>query len=184
MRHLPVRGPQILPQATLVADHFHLVQLANNTLNLVRRRVTATLCGRRVRKTDPDYGIRKRLLRNREDLSDDKVADMWNRLVDLGEVGEEILSAWIAKEKLRHLLGLAGTGPARSAISAKLFAFYRWCLQSGIGGLERLAATVGAWQSEVIAAERASLKGRASGGAAGLLPGRAKGIGAALEEAS
>ena len=105
-----------------------------------------------MRKTDPDYGIRKRLLRNREDLSDDKFADMWNRLVDLGEVGEEILSAWIAKEKLRDLLGLAGTGPARSAISAKLFTFYHWCLQSGIGGLERLAATVGAWQSEVIAA--------------------------------
>ena len=30
-----------LPQATLVVDHFHVVQLANRTVNLVRRRVTA-----------------------------------------------------------------------------------------------------------------------------------------------
>ena len=155
---------QILPQATLTVDHFHLIQLANNTLNLVRRRVTATLRGRRVRKTDPEYGIRKRLLRNREDLSYDKFADMWNRLADLGEAGEEILSPWIAKEKLRDLLGLAGTRPARSAISAKLFAFYHWCLQSGIGELERLAATVGAWQSEVIAAIELDITNAASEG--------------------
>jgi transposase len=155
---------QILPQATLVVDHFHLVQLANNTLNLVRRRVTATLRGRRVRKTDPEYGIRKRLLRNREDLSYDKFADMWNRLADLGEAGEEILAAWIAKEKLRDLLGLAGTGPASSAISAKLFAFYHWCRHSGIGELERLAATVGAWQSEVIAAIELDITNAASEG--------------------
>jgi transposase len=59
-----------LPQATVVVDHFHVVQLANQTVSAVRRRVTATLRGRRVRKDDPEYGIRRRLLRNREDLSD------------------------------------------------------------------------------------------------------------------
>jgi transposase len=34
---------QVLPHATLVADHFHLVQLANQTLTEVRRRVTVQL---------------------------------------------------------------------------------------------------------------------------------------------
>jgi hypothetical protein len=32
-----------LPHATLVVDHFHLVQLANQAVSAVRRRVTATL---------------------------------------------------------------------------------------------------------------------------------------------
>jgi hypothetical protein len=39
-----------------------------------------------------------------------KFTDMWNRLVDLGQAGEEILAAWIAKEELRTLLSLALAG--------------------------------------------------------------------------
>jgi transposase len=76
-----------LPHATLVVDHFHVVQLANQVVSSVRRRVTATLRGRRARKDDPEYGLRRRLLRNREDLTEEKFADMWNRLVDLGPAG-------------------------------------------------------------------------------------------------
>jgi hypothetical protein len=42
-----------LPSATLVVDHFHLVQLANQMVSSVRRGVTATLRGCRVRKDEP-----------------------------------------------------------------------------------------------------------------------------------
>src|SRR3981081_3589171 len=89
-----------LPHATLVVDHFHVVQLANQVLSSVRRRVTAKLRGRRVRKDDPEYGLRRRLMRNREDLTGEKVTDMWNRLVDLGQAGDEILAAGSAHEEL------------------------------------------------------------------------------------
>jgi transposase len=65
-----------LPHARLVVDHFHVVQLANHMVSSVRRRVTATLRGRRVRKDDPEYGLRRRLLRNREDLTGEKFTDM------------------------------------------------------------------------------------------------------------
>ena len=41
---------QHLPHARLVVDHFHVVQLANQMVSSVRRRVTTTLRGRRVRK--------------------------------------------------------------------------------------------------------------------------------------
>jgi transposase len=99
-----------LPHATLVVGHFHVVQLANKVLSSVRRRVTAKLRGRRVRKDDPEYGLRRRLLRNREDLTGEKFTDMWNRLLDLGQAGDEILAAWIAKEELRALLA---SGPNR-----------------------------------------------------------------------
>ena len=51
------------------------------------------------------------MLRNREDLTPEKFADMWNRLIDLGQAGEQILTAWIAKEELRALLALARTQP-------------------------------------------------------------------------
>jgi transposase len=112
-----------LPQATLVVDHFHVVQLANQMVSAVRRRATATLRGRRVRKDDPEYGLRRRLLRNREDLTEEKFTDMWNRLVDLGPAGEQILAAWIAKEELRTLLALARTGASRDQISPTTVGF-------------------------------------------------------------
>jgi transposase len=138
-----------LPHATLVVDHFHVVQLANQMVSAVRRRVTASLRGRRVRASDPEYGIRRRLLRNREDLTDDKFTDMWNRLIDLGAPGEQILSAWIAKEELRALLALARTNPARHTISTRLWAFYQWCADTTLPELHRLAATIEAWWPQI-----------------------------------
>lgn len=138
-----------LPHATLVVDHFHVVQLANQMVSTVRRRVTSTLRGRRVRSGDPEYGIRRRLLRNREDLTVEKFTDMWNRLIDLGRPGQEILSAWIAKEELRALLALARSSPARHRISQRLWAFYRWCADTAIPELHRLAATIEAWWPQI-----------------------------------
>ena len=138
-----------LPNAALVVDHFHVVQLANQMVASVRRRVTSALRGRRVRKDDPEYGIRRRLLRNREDLTDEKFTDMWNRLIDLGRPGEQILSAWIAKEELRALLALARTHPTRHQISTRLWAFYRWCADTAIPELHRLAATIEAWWPQI-----------------------------------
>ena len=138
-----------LPNATLVVDHFHVVQLANRTVNLVRRGATTALRGRRVRAADPEYGIRRRLLRNREDLTDAQLADMWNRLIDLGPAGEQILTAWIAKEDLRTLLALARTQPTRHDISRRLYDFYRWCADSDIPELHTLAGTVETWWPQI-----------------------------------
>jgi transposase len=140
---------QHLSDATLVVDHFHVVQLANQMVSAVRRRVTAALRGRRVRRDDPEYGLRRRLLRNREDLTLEKFTDMWNRLVDLGAAGEQILAAWIAKEELRALLALARTGASRHRISHRLWVFYLWCADIDIPELRRLAGTVEAWWPQI-----------------------------------
>ncbi|MFF4575052.1 transposase [Streptomyces sp. NPDC001410] len=51
-----------LPHATIVVDHFHVVQLANKMLSTVRRRTTVTLRGRRGRATAPEWRARRRLL--------------------------------------------------------------------------------------------------------------------------
>jgi transposase len=153
-----------LPHATLVVDHFHVVQLANQMVSSVRRRVTATLRGRRVRKDDPEYGVRRRLLRNREDLTDEKFTDMWNRLVDLGPAGEQILAAWIAKEELRTLLALARTTPPRHQISHRLWTFSRWCADTDIPELHRLAATIEAWWPQIEAFIHTGITNAASEG--------------------
>ena len=70
-----------LPHATVVVDHFHVVQLADKMLDLVRRRTTARLRGRRGRATDPEWKARRRLLRNRSDLSFHELARRINPVV-------------------------------------------------------------------------------------------------------
>ena len=92
------------PAATIVVDHFHVVQLANKALCEVPRRLTFQHRGRRGRKTDPEWISRNRLTRNWEDLTDEQVTRMWTKLEAAGPVGTGILTAWIAKEELRGVL--------------------------------------------------------------------------------
>jgi transposase len=77
-----LRTPGLLPNATIVVDHFHLVKLANDALTKVRRRVTWDLRERRGRKLDPEWANRRRLLRARERLSQNSFVKMWNRIQD------------------------------------------------------------------------------------------------------
>ena len=102
-----VRIPGLLPNATLVVDHFHLVKLANDAVTKVRRRVTWDMRHRRGRKLDPEWANRRRLLRARERLSDKSFATMWNQLSRRRQ--RQILTAWIAKEELRTLLSTVRT---------------------------------------------------------------------------
>lgn len=134
-----------LPQATIVVDHFHVVQLANQALDEIRCRITTQLRARRGRKGDGEWDVRNLLTRNRENLSERRFTRMWNTLIDLGKPGDDILAAYIAKENLRELLALARTSPDRHRISQRLFAFYDWCANAGIPELERLAATIERW---------------------------------------
>jgi hypothetical protein len=136
---------QVLPVASLVVDHFHVVQLANKTLGDVRRRVTWTVRGRRGRKGDGEWDVRNLLTRNMEQLSERRFARMWNTLVDLGDAGYEILAAYKAKELLRELLALARNDPSPHRIRQRLHAFYHWCAQAEPPELHRLASTIDRW---------------------------------------
>ena len=140
---------EALLQARIVADHFHLVRLANQAVTDVRRRVTWDTHGRRGRKTDPAWAARRRLLRGWERLSPAQFIKMWNDLVD-GDPSSKILTAWIAKEELRKLLATARTGGQRHDVAHRLHRFDSWCAQSGLPELERLAGTIEAWWPEVL----------------------------------
>ena len=98
-----IRTPDLMPYATIVVDHFHLVKLANDALTKVRRRVTWDLHDRRGPKIDPEWANRRRLLTARERLSPKSFAKMWNT-IEAEDPSAQILTAWIAKEELRTLL--------------------------------------------------------------------------------
>jgi transposase len=137
-------GQLLLPNATLVVDHFHLVKLANDAVTKVRRRVIWEQNGRRGRKSDPAWANRRRLLTGRERLSRKAFTSMWNSLIEADPSGQ-ILSAWIAKEELRALLALARTDADGRQIRDRLYRFYTWCADAEIEELATLAGTIETW---------------------------------------
>jgi transposase len=138
-----------LPNAVLVVDHFHLIQLANAMVTDVRRRLTQQVRGRGGRKVDPEWTNRRRLLTGRERLSSNGFARMWNGALDADPTGE-LLTAYIIKEELRDLLALARTGGHPHQIRAHLHSFYSWCADSDIPEAIRLAGTIETWWPAVL----------------------------------
>jgi transposase len=82
---------RILPDAIIVVDHFHVVKLAGDAVDEVRRRVTTTTRGRRGRDSDPEWKICYLLHRNKEHLTAKAFEKLWNTLVDIGVPGITIL---------------------------------------------------------------------------------------------
>jgi transposase len=141
---------ELLPNAELVVDHFHLVKLANDALTAVRRRVTFDTHGRRGRKQDPEWANRRRLLTARERLAPRAFAAMWNALID-NDPSCQILSAYIAKEELRQLLAAAADRADDAEIRTRLYRFYLWCAETHIPELHRLATTIETWWPAILA---------------------------------
>ncbi len=147
---------RMLPQATLVVDLFHVVQLAVKVTGDARRRVVRRKYGRRGRSGDPEYGLKGLLVRNLEYLSPAQFAKIMDTLGGDRD-GQEILAAWIAKEKLRDVIRLrarvTGSVPCERAVRDRLFAFYDWCAQNDdIPELASLARTISRWEDELVAA--------------------------------
>jgi len=145
-----------LPRARLVADLFHVVQLAVKMTGDVRRRAVREKYGRRGRSGDAGYGIKGLLVRNLEHLRPGQFAKVTGTLT-ADRHGQEIATAWIGKEKLRDALNLrarvTGSAPCERAVRGRLAAFYDWCAQNDdIAELVTLARTISRWEDEVVAA--------------------------------
>ena len=82
-----------LPEATVVVDCFHIVQLAQRHLADLRRRLTWRHHGRRARKGDPVYTVRKLLRRNKEDLTHAQLDLLKTELMQMGTYGRQIHGA-------------------------------------------------------------------------------------------
>lgn len=120
----------VLPQATVVADKFHVLALAHQALQEVRggRRLpgnTAWLLHRNLERLRP--GERERLVRALErDAS--------------------VRRAWLLKEGLRRVYRERSVEEARHALEAWL----QEASASGLRPFQRIARTLGRWRQEVL----------------------------------
>jgi transposase len=135
-----------LGHATVVVDHFHAIRLANVVVDQVRRRTQQATLGHRGRKRDPLYRIRKLLLTAAEQLTGRGRARLRAGLA-AGDPTGEVAAAWQGKELLRAVYAAADLAAARAALER----FYRWCDGVQLLELSRLARTVRAWQTEILA---------------------------------
>jgi transposase len=143
----------VLPQARIVADRFHLVRGANTAVDAVRRKrqraagrrkpkgVRASGQGARWR---PElYRARRRLLKAGERLTERERT----RLCELFAQEPEIAEAWALKEAFRAIY----TAPDRHEAERRLDRFYTAVQRSGLQPFEAFANGVRLWQGELLA---------------------------------
>ncbi len=91
----------MVPNATLVADPFHVTKLANTKLDECRRRVQNETLGHRGRKSDPLYRCRRLLTKAKERL-DDSGTEKLTGLLRAGDLNGDVATCWAAKEAVRE----------------------------------------------------------------------------------
>lgn len=123
---------EVLPNADIIYDHFHLIKLMNDRMNNLRR-CTMNKLGDEQKKELK--GKRTILLRNIENLEEDalkQLEKLCNEFADLG-------IAYVMKECLRNIYRLAMDS------SLARMAFEVWCEKaeaSGISCLKQMAKTI------------------------------------------
>lgn len=132
-----------LPKAALVFDRFHVVKLFNDKLTALRRELHREATDGLHKKVLK--GTRWLLLRNSENLNDDKREH--ERLEEALSLNKPLATAYYLKEELRLLWEQAGP------ITAELF-LRDWCRRaraSGIRMLMRFANTLEGYRSGILA---------------------------------
>jgi transposase len=131
---------RLLPQATLVVDHWHLVRLANQAVTEVRQRVVREQLSRRGWRADPAWAHRRLLLTAGDRLSARGLAQL-RHVLAVDDPSNEIGAAWGVKELLRQLLAAPTPHDARH----RLFRFYDAVLDADMPETTRLAETISTW---------------------------------------
>lgn len=143
-----------LGHVTFVLDHFHVIRLANQAIDDVRRRVQQSVLGHRGRKGDPLYSVRKILLVASERLTERGLERLLTAFASPnGDPGDEVAATYLGKELLREVYAADGLTDALEALGV----FYDWTAKSGIPELKRLARTVARWEPEILAYHRTGL---------------------------
>jgi transposase len=135
-----------LPEATAVLDAFHVVKLAGNALDEVRRRVQQATLGRRGHKDDPLYRIRRTLLTGVEHLTDRQRQRLENYR-PIGDPDGEVELAWQVYQRVRAIYH-AATHTKGSELAEKLLATLHTC---PIKEVARLGRTLRQWRQEILA---------------------------------
>jgi transposase len=135
---------RLLPQATVVVDHWHLVRLANQMVTEVRQRVAREHLGRRGRKNDPAWAHRRLLLAAGNRLGLHGLARL-RAIFAADDPTQELAAAWGVKELLRQLLAAPSAPDARH----RLTRFYEAVVTADMAETTRLAETISTWWPEI-----------------------------------
>ncbi len=135
-----------LSHATVVADPFHIVRLANRAIDDARRRTQQELTGHRGRRGDPLYDVRKILLTGAERLTDQARARLDAALAS-GDPRDEVVGTWIAKEHVREVYAVEDPADATELLDAVIDE----CTTSEVKELRRLGGTLARWRTEILA---------------------------------
>ena len=135
-----------LAHATVVADPFHIVRLANRAIDDVRRRTQQELTGHRGRRGDPLYDIRKVLLTGAERLTERARARL-DAALAAGDPRDEVVATWLAKEHLREVYAVEDPVDATVLLDAVIAE----CASSEVKELRRLGGTLTKWRTEILA---------------------------------
>ena len=134
-----------VPHATQTADPFHVVKLANSTIDDVRRRVQNETTGGRGTKHDHLYRIRRLLLKAAERVTDRGRAKL-RGLLAAGDPRGEVRDAWHAKETLRGIYRIPDRGLALETLD-ELSRDLRD--ETFSPELNKLGRTLSAWRAQI-----------------------------------
>jgi len=137
---------QTLEHAVVVADVFHLIRLALQALDEVRRRRQQQIRGHRGHKHDPLFKLRRVLRVGQERLEPDVLAKTFDRLRQ-ADTDDEVGAAWVAVDLLRKMYA----APDRDTAHRRLITFYEWVVEVDVAEVTRLARTIDTWQEQVLA---------------------------------
>lgn len=136
----------VLPQAAQVVDPFHVISLANRSLDAIRRRVQIEQLGHRGRRDDPLYRARRLLLRGEEKLSDE-ASERLASLLELGDPGAEVAIAYRVKERLRDFYRCSDPDEAE----AMLLELQTHCTKKAMPPeIRRLGRTIKNWFDKIV----------------------------------
>jgi transposase len=135
----------MLPSAAQVVDPFHVISLANRSLDAVRRRVQTEQTGHRGRRDDPLYRARRVLLRGEEHLDAAATERLWS-LLALGDPGAEVAIAYRIKERLREFYRTRDPDQAKAMLKELEAHCRRRTMPPEI---QRLGRTIGAWFDKI-----------------------------------
>jgi transposase len=137
----------MLPDATQVADPYHVVALANRAVDETRRRVQNETTGHRGRNVDPLYRVRRRLITGAERLTEDGHGRLLELLAD-GDPDLHVFAAWAAKELVRRIYTQSDAAAARAWIVRIAGDFaQRWMPLE----VRRLGRTLRVWIEQIVA---------------------------------
>jgi transposase len=139
-----------VPHATLVADPFHVVRVANTKLEECRRRVQQESLGHRGRKHDPLFRSRRLLTMAKQRLGDDGTTKVLE-LLATGDVAGQVTAAWHAKEAVRELYAHADEETAAAWIDELIDSMADQTYPPEVRSLGR---TLARWRDQIIAWHR------------------------------